>query len=138
MPADLRIIFATMSLELDADALKKIILVGDRILIKPLAPREKTGSGLFLPPGVVAQEPIISGYVVKVGPGYPIPALMDPEESWKPRHQEVQYLPLQPVEGDLAVFLQKNAWEVEFNKEQYAIVPQNAILMLVRDEELLG
>jgi hypothetical protein len=87
---------------------------------------------------VVAQEPIISGYVVKVGPGYPIPALMDPEESWKPGHQEVQYLPLQPVEGDLAVFLQKNAWEVEFNKEQYAIVPQNAILMLVRDEELLG
>jgi chaperonin GroES len=127
-----------MALELDADALKKMILVGDRILIRPRAPREKTGSGLFLPPGIVEQEPILSGYVVKVGPGYPIPALMDPEESWKPRNEGVQYLPLQAQEGDLAIYLQKSAWEIEFNKEKYAIIPQNAVLLLVRDEELLG
>jgi len=32
--------------------LKKLIVIGDRLLIKPLRPNEKTESGLYLPPGV--------------------------------------------------------------------------------------
>ncbi|MCU0399117.1 MAG: co-chaperone GroES family protein, partial [Cyclobacteriaceae bacterium] len=51
--------------------LKKLIVVGDRVLIKPTQQTDKTESGLYLPPGVQEKEKIQSGYVIKVGPGYP-------------------------------------------------------------------
>lgn len=126
-----------MSVSLDKDALNKLILVGDRVLIKPRSQDEKTSSGLFLPPGVQEQEKIHQGYVIRVGPGYPIPAVHEFDEPWKPAGDEVKYVPLQPKVGDLAVYLHRNGYEMEFNREKYIIVPQNAILLLVRDEDLL-
>lgn len=46
-------------MELTADnKLKKLIVVGDRVLIKPKKEAEKTDSGLFLPPGVKEKEKI--------------------------------------------------------------------------------
>ncbi len=124
-----------MSLDIDEKDLSKFILVGDRILIKPKSQSDRTKSGLFLPPGVQEKEKIQSGYVLKVGPGYPIPALSE-DEPWKPNSEEVRYVPLQAKEGDLAVYLPKGAYEIEFNKEKYIILPQSAILMLIRDEKL--
>jgi co-chaperonin GroES (HSP10) len=124
-----------MSLQLDAEALKRLIVVGDKVLIKPRAPRDKTGSGLFLPPGVEEQEKLQSGYVIRTGPGYALPAQEDPDESWKPGSGGLKYMPLEATAGDLAVYLQRNAWEIEFNKEKYVIVPHQAILLLVRDED---
>jgi co-chaperonin GroES (HSP10) len=53
--------------------LKKLIVVGDRVLIMPSKQTDKTASGLYLPPGVQEKEKIQSGYVIKVGPGYPLP-----------------------------------------------------------------
>ena len=116
--------------------LRKLIVVGDRVLIKPKKMSEKTNSGLYLPPGVQENEKVQSGYVIKVGPGYPIPmpADVDPE-PWK-EEEKIKYIPLQAREGDLAIFLQKNAFEVMYEKEKYFIVPQAAILLLERDEEL--
>ena len=38
--------------------------------------------------------------------------------------------------GDLAVFLNKSGYEIEFNKEKYIILPHSAILLMVRDESL--
>ena len=35
--------------------LKKLIVIGDRLLIKPTKPNEQTASGLYLPPGVQDQ-----------------------------------------------------------------------------------
>lgn len=113
----------------------KLIVVGDRVLVKPKSPKERTKSGLFLPPGVEEKQKIQSGYVVKVGPGYPIPAVSEAEEHWK-KKSDVAYFPLQAKIGDLAVFVQDNSYEVEFNGEKYLIVPQNAILLLQRDEGL--
>jgi len=49
---------------------KKLIVIGDRILIKPLKPDERTSSGLYLPPGVQEKEKVQQGYVIKTGPGY--------------------------------------------------------------------
>jgi co-chaperonin GroES (HSP10) len=43
---------------------------------------------------------------------------------------------LQAKEGDLAIYLQRQGFEVEFDQEKYMIVPHSAILMLVRDEAL--
>ena len=56
-----------MPLERGDQNLKKIIMVGDRVLIKPKSPLDKTKSGLFLPPGVQAKEKVQAGYVLKVG-----------------------------------------------------------------------
>ena len=57
--------------------LKNLIIVGDRVLIRPKQPSEKTTSGLYLPPGVHEKEKVQTGYVVKVGPGYPVPIPAD-------------------------------------------------------------
>ncbi len=125
-----------MYLNIEEKDLKKFIVVGDRVLIKPKSEETMTRSGLYLPPGVQEKEKIYSGYVLKVGPGYPIPAIVDEDEPWKDKQDKVKYVPLQPKEGDLAVYLQNSAFEIEFNKEKYVIVPQSAILLLIRDEDL--
>lgn len=116
--------------------LKKLIVVGDRVLIKPALQSEKTASGLYLPAGVQEKEKVQSGYIIKVGPGYPLPMPTDEDEAWKGKEESVKYLPLQAQEGDLAIFLQKSAIEVIYENEKYYIVPQASILMLEREEEL--
>ena len=125
-----------MPLDIEESNLEKFIVVGDRVLIKPKSPQEKTKTGLYLPPGVQEKEKIHSGYVLKVGPGYPIPAIQEADEPWKDQADEVKYVPLQPKSGDLAVYLQKSGYEIEFNKERYVIVPHSAILILIRDSSL--
>ena len=116
--------------------LRKLIVVGDRVLIKPKKESEKTESGIFLPPGVREKEKIQSGYIVKSGPGYPIPIPADEDETWKQDEEQIKYIPLQAQEGDLALFLQKNAIEIAYEGEKYFIVPQSAILMLEREVDL--
>jgi len=125
-----------MSLEIGNQDIRKFIVIGDRVLIKPKNAADRTKGGLLLPPGVKEKENLQSGYVVKVGPGYPIPAVAYSYEPWKNKSDEVKYVPLQPKEGDMAVYLQNNSWEIEFNNEKYVIVPQSAILLLIRDESL--
>jgi chaperonin GroES len=125
-----------MPLEIGHQDLSKFIVVGDRVLIKPKSPMERTKTGLILPPGIQEKENIQIGYVVKVGPGYPIPAIVETDELWKNKSDQVKYVPLQSKEGDMAVYLQGNSWEIEFNKEKYNIVPQSAILLLIRDDSL--
>jgi chaperonin GroES len=125
-----------MGVLLDEKDLDKLIVIGDRILIKPKVPQSKTRSGLFLPPGVNENEKVLIGYVVKVGPGYPIPAINDSDEPWKNFSDEPRYVPLQPKEGDQAVYLQNSAIEIEFNQEKYVVVPHSAILLLLRDDGL--
>ncbi|MBV6647625.1 MAG: co-chaperone GroES [Cyclobacteriaceae bacterium] len=124
-------------MELTADnKLRKLIIVGDRVLVQPKKESEKTNSGIYLPPGVQEKEKVQSGYIVKAGPGYPIPLPMDEDDAWKAEEEKVKYVPLQAREGDLAIFLQKGAFEVMYGKEKYFIVPQSSILMLEREEDL--
>lgn len=126
------------NMELTPDnKLKNLIVVGDRVLIKPKRPTEKTSSGLYLPPGVQEHEKVQSGYVIKVGPGYPIPVPFEDDEPWRDPDEQVKYVPLQAREGDLAIFLQRGAYEVFYENEKYVIVPQSSILMLEREEDLL-
>ncbi|HOK74899.1 MAG TPA: co-chaperone GroES family protein [Bacteroidales bacterium] len=132
----MHIIFIAMGVNLDEKDLDKLIVVGDRILIKPKVPQSKTQTGLYLPPGVNENEKVQVGYVLKVGPGYPIPTIVDNDEPWKNKSNEPKYVPLQARVGDQAVYMQSQAIEIEFNKEKYIVVPQSAILLLVRDEGL--
>jgi len=115
--------------------LRNLIIVGDRVLVKPKSLSDKTKTGLYLPPGVQEKEIVQSGYIMKVGPGYPLAhASEDIEESWKATDEKVKYIPLQVKEGDLAVFLQKGSIEVVYKDEKYFVVPQNQILMIEREE----
>lgn len=116
---------------------KNLIVVGDRLLIKPETGDSKTKGGLFLPPGYKEKEEVRSGYVIKTGPGYPIPLPGDEaDEPWKNVDDKIKYIPLQAREGDKAIFIQKGAVEVIFEGEKYFVVPQHSILLLERDEEL--
>ncbi|AHF14893.1 co-chaperone GroES [Niabella soli] len=113
---------------------RKLIVIGDRLLIKPLQGNERTASGLYLPPGVQEKEKVQQGYVIKTGPGYAIPVPVE-EEPWKSDEDQVKYVPLQAKEGDLAIFLLSGATEILYEGEKYFIVPQGAILMLEREED---
>jgi chaperonin GroES len=121
---------------------KKIILVGDKVLISPDKESERTAHGLYLPPGVKEKDKVQSGYVVRIGPGYavPNPQFID-QESWSTTPKDpVKYIPLQAEEGDYAIFVRDAAIEVEYESEKYLIVSHSSILMLLRPgniEELI-
>ena len=118
---------------------KKIILVGDKVLVAPDSDSDRTAHGLYLPPGVKEKEKVQSGIVVKVGPGYAVPnqQYLD-QEQWSTTPKEpVKYLPLQAEEGDYALFLRDSAIEIEYDERKYLIVPHSAILMLIRRSEII-
>ena len=111
----------------------EIIIVGDRVLIRPDDGERQTKTGLYLPATVVDQDNVNVGQVVRVGPGYVIP---NPEysdsETWAPSKNVVRYLPLQAQPGDTAFFLRKEMIQFTFKDENFVIVPHSAILALVR------
>lgn len=125
-----------MSLNLDEKDLAKIVMIGDKVLIKPKNPNLQTSSGLYLPTSAVEKENIQAGYIIKVGPGFPIPAMNDEDEAWKERQEPVRYIPLQAKIGDLAVYLSKSGYDVEFKGEKFIILSHSAIVMIVREEGL--
>jgi len=120
-------------MQLKLKNIEKFIVVGDRVLVRPEEDISKTASGLYLPPGVSEKEKIQSGFIIKVGPGYPLASPID-EEPWKESKESVKYVPLQAKEGDLAIFLRKETYEIEFEKEKLLIIPQSAILLLIRND----
>lgn len=116
------------------NSVEKFVVVGDRVLIKPRDMDTHTRSGLVLPASVKEKEEIQSGYVIKTGPGYPIPNT-DIDEAWKSDNADTKYIGMQAREGDLGIFLKKQAYEIEFENEKYLIVPHSAILLLIRDDQ---
>lgn len=118
-------------------AKKQLVVVGDRVLIEPDESKSKTSFGLYLPQGVEEKEKVHSGFVVKTGPGYPLPDPGDSgEEPWSGQTRDPRYMPLQVEEGDYVLFLRKSAIDIEFEKKRYIILPQSAILLIVRDDLL--
>ena len=114
---------------------KKLIVVGDRLLVRSEAGEERTRTGLYLPQTAVSARLAQGGWVVSVGPGLPIPDPLEvSEEPWQKHSQEPRYLPLQAQEGDFVLFLRKAAVEITFEKQNYLIVPNSAVLVLVRED----
>src|SRR6185436_2707825 len=119
---------------------KQMIVVGDRVLSVPDSDKERSAHGLYLPASVKEKERVQSGYIIKVGPGYPVPNpnFID-QESWSTSHKEpVKYIPLQAEEGDYAIFLRDQAIEIEYDEKKYLIVAQSAIMMIIRPNPMEG
>lgn len=114
--------------------LNNIVVIGDKILLKPLEASNKTGSGLYLPPSVAERDAVHTGLVMRVGPGYPIPANQDSDSIFGEQAETVKYIPLQIKEGDEAVYLRSGSREVEIDNERYVIVSQNAVLLVLRSK----
>ena len=114
---------------------RHLIVVGDRVLVKPQSGDDRTKTGLILPQTVAEQAQVNSGRVVAVGPGVPMPFNDEAgEEPWRQEGAQPRYIPMQAKAGDLALFLRKATVEIKYGSETYLIVPQSAILVLLRDE----
>jgi co-chaperonin GroES (HSP10) len=113
---------------------KRLIVVGDRVLIAPEEGEDRSRVGLYLPASAVDNQAVQSGTVVAVGPGTPVsaPTELD-EEPWKIGMGEARYLPVQARIGDHAIFFRRAAVEITFDGRRYLVVPQAAILSLVRE-----
>lgn len=113
---------------------KRLIVVGDRVLIAPEEGEERTRVGLYLPASAVDAQAVQTGTVVAVGPGTPISAPTDlGEEPWRITAGEARYLPVQAQTGDYAIFFRRAAVEITFENKTFLVVPQAAILGLVRE-----
>jgi co-chaperonin GroES (HSP10) len=116
------------------DPIKRLIVVGDRVLVTPEEGEERTNVGLYLPATAIEGRQVQGGRIVATGPGTPMgePTQLD-EEPWRIRGPEVKYVPMQAGVGDYALFFRKAAVELTFEGRRYLVVPQAAILVLVRD-----
>ena len=113
---------------------RELIVVGDRVAVKLEDGEERTTVGLYLPPTAVDNQAVQGGTIVATGPGLPLPTPdASSDEPWRAPARETRYVPMQAREGDYALFFRKAAVEITFEGERYLVVPQQAILALVRD-----
>jgi chaperonin GroES len=114
---------------------KELIVVGDRVIIKVEEGEERTNVGLYLPPTAIDNQAVQGGTIMATGPGNPMPAFDAgaSEEPWKEPTRETRYVPMQAKKGDYALFFRKAAVELTFEGERFLVVPQGAILALVRE-----
>ena len=113
---------------------REIVVVGDRVLIVPDLGEERSNVGLYLPKWALEKEAIQSGTIVEIGPGLPMAAPTDiDEESWRPKNANPTFSALQAKVGDYAVFLRKAAVEIKLDGDTFLIVPQAALLVLIRE-----
>ena len=124
-----------------SESRKRLIVVGDRVLIQPEEGEDRTKVGLYLPKTAVDNQAVQGGTVLATGPGNAVsaPTELD-EEPWKigGGSGEPRYVPLQALIGDYAIFFRRAAVEITFEGERYLVVPQAAILTLVREEDEVG
>lgn len=117
------------------DSKKRLIVVGDRVLIVPEEGEDRSHVGLYLPPSAVDAQAVQGGKVVATGPGTPISAPTEVgDEPWKVGQGEARFLPVQARVGDYAIFFRRAAVEITFEGNKYLVVPQAAILTLVRED----
>ncbi|MFN2431989.1 MAG: co-chaperone GroES [Gemmatimonadota bacterium] len=122
-------------IDLSADG-KRLIVMGDRVLVAPEEGDERSEVGLYLPRSVAERENVQAGRIVAKGPGIP---LVDPSlsetEIWRESQRELRHLPMQVKVGDYTIFLKKAAVEIKFDGRKYLVVPQSALLLLIRGRE---
>lgn len=117
---------------------KQLIVVGDRVLVKVEEGEERTNVGLILPTTALDSQAVQGGRIVATGPGLPMPDVTEnSEEPWRTGTgaRATRFVPMQARTGDYALFFRKAAVEMSFEQQKYLVVPQSAILALVRAAE---
>jgi chaperonin GroES len=97
----------------------KIIPLGDRVLVKPLAgeAREKTKSGIIIPETVSKEKPE-QGKVLAVGEGK--------------RNDDGKLVPMGVKVGDMVIFSKYGPDEIKVDGEEYYIISESAILAILK------
>jgi chaperonin GroES len=114
---------------------KQLMVVGDRVLITPEDGDERTRVGLYLPATAIDSQQVQTGLIVATGPGTPVADLSSlDDEPWKLDTRDNRNRAMQAKVGDHAIFFRKAAVEITFEDKKYLVVPQAAILVLVRDD----
>ena len=116
---------------------KELLVVGDRVLVQVEDGEDRTKVGLYLPPTAVESQAVQGGRIVATGPGQPLPdfSSASDDEPWKyggAPSRETRFVPMQARTGDYALFFRKAAVEITFEGDRFLVVPQAAILALVR------
>ena len=94
---------------------KKMMVVGDRLLISPENGEERTRVGLYRPATAIDTHQLQEGMIVATGPGDPVPdASSFDEEPWKIDEKMPRFRPMQARVGDHAIFFRKAAVEIWF------------------------
>ena len=113
---------------------KEILVLGDRVLVVPDLGQDRTSVGLYLPTWAVEKESVQGGRIVDTGPGIPMPTPSDIEqEPWKDNNKQINFLPIQAQIGDYVIFLRKGAIEIKIDDETYLVLPQAALLVVIRE-----
>jgi chaperonin GroES len=114
---------------------KQLLVVGDRVLISPEEGDERTRVGLYLPATAIDSQQVQTGLIVATGPGTPVADLSSlDDEPWKVDNHDSPGKGMQAKVGDHAIFFRKAAVEITFEEKKYLVVPQAAILVLIRDD----
>ena len=114
---------------------KQLLVVGDRVLITVEDGDDRTRVGLYLPPTAIDAQQVQTGLIVATGPGTPVADLASlDEEPWRIDARESKNRGMQARVGDHAIFFRKAAVEISFEEKKYLVVPQAAILVLIRDD----
>jgi chaperonin GroES len=117
---------------------KDLIVVGDRVLVKVEEGEERTNVGLILPSTAIESQAVQGGRIVATGPGLPMPDITEhSDEPWRTGTgaRQTRFVPMQARTGDFALFFRKAAVELTFEQQKYLVIPQTAILALVRDAD---
>ena len=135
-PSDAEVNGVPQPVEVMSKPKKRLIVVGDRLLIQPEEGEDRTKVGLYLPASAVDNQAVQGGKVIATGPGNVVsaPTELD-QEPWKIGAVEAKYVPLQARIGDYAIFFRRAAVEITFEGTRYLVVPQAAVLTLVREED---
>ena len=117
---------------------KELIVVGDRVIVKASEDgEERTNVGRCISrPRLWTIRRCRAVPSSPPDPGIPLPT--PDASSDEPRRapaRETRFVPMQAREGDYALFFRKAAVEITFENDRYLVVPQQAILALVRDED---
>jgi len=94
---------------------KKLIPLGDRVLVERTEAEEKTAGGIVLPDS--AKEKPIQGKVVAVGEGR--------------RAEDGKLVPLQVKKGDTILFGKYSGTEVKIDGDEYLIMKEDDVLAIV-------
>jgi chaperonin GroES len=114
---------------------KQLLVVGDRVLISAEDGDDRTRVGLYLPATAIDSQQVQTGLIMATGPGTPVADLSTlDDEPWRVGEREPRNRGMQARVGDHAIFFRKAAVEITFEETKYLVVPQAAILVLIRDD----